>query len=404
VAGRSLQVSATVDRLRDLPGAPVLWLLRDVTERRRDERQILTLNAELERRLHEGTVELEAANRASTQLLRDEQRARERLAGLLGRLDQAVLTIQPDLTVEYANEAAERILGVELPHGGRMPDPWPEFSLPKLVRGLLATGEPATEHVRLRRGSAELSYVVRGLPADGATTAVVMLFDDSERERRERTQRDFVTNAAHELQTPLAAIVSATEVLQSGAKDIPEQRDRFLAHVEREAGRLVRLTRALLVLARVQAIGEQPPLAALELRPPLRAIAAMNRPRDGVELTVRCAPGLRAVTNGELLEQLLSELTANAVKQTTSGRITLVAKPAGRDVAIEVRDTGQGIDGDASRIFERFYRSGAGGGHGFGLGLAIVREIAGAIGAELDICSSSRGTTVRLTLPGADTS
>ena len=175
-----------------------------------------------------------------------------------------------------------------------------------------------------------------------------------------------------------------------------------------EAGRLVRLTRALLVLARVQAIGEQPPLAALELRPLLRALAATNRPRDGVELTVRCAPGLRAVTNGELLEQLLSELTANAVKQTTSGRITLVAKPAGGGVAVEVRDTGQGIDGDASRIFERFYRSGAGGGHGFGhgfgLGLAIVREIAGAIGAELDIRSSSRGTTVRLTLPGADAS
>ena len=122
---------------------------------------------------------------------------------------------------------------MELPRGARLPDPWPEFSLPELVRGLLSTGESATEHVRLQRGSAELSYVVRGLPADGAATAVVMLFDDSERERRERTQRDFVTNAAHELQTPLAAIVSATEVLQSGAKDIPEQRDRFLAHVER---------------------------------------------------------------------------------------------------------------------------------------------------------------------------
>jgi two-component system phosphate regulon sensor histidine kinase PhoR len=226
-----------------------------------------------------------------------------------------------------------------------------------------------------------------------------MLMDVSERERRERVQRDFVTNAAHELQTPLAAIVSATDVLQACAKEIPEHRDRFLAHVEREAGRLVRLTRALLVLARVQALRERPPRVTMEVRRQLLAVAAEAEPAAGVDITVECAANLRAVTNAELLEQLLSELTANAVKNTMSGRIVLSAERNDRGVAIAVRDTGRGIDGDAERIFERFYRSGDADRDGFGLGLAIVREIASAIDGELDIRSSAAGTTVRLTLP-----
>ena len=64
-------------------------------------------------------------------------------------------------------------------------------------------------------------------------------------------EREFITNAAHELQSPLAAILSAVEVLQAGAKDKPE-RDRFIEHIERETLRLDRITRALLTLARAQ--------------------------------------------------------------------------------------------------------------------------------------------------------
>ena len=75
--------------------------------------------------------------------------------------------------------------------------------------------------------------------------------------RQESPEEQFVTNAAHELQSPLTAIVSAVEVLQAGAKDTPE-RDVFLDHIEQAAARLVRLSRALLVLSRVQTGMEAP--------------------------------------------------------------------------------------------------------------------------------------------------
>ena len=87
---------------------------------------------------------------------------------------------------------------------------------------------------------------------------LIVLDDLTEQERRELAEREFVTNAAHELRTPLTTIIGAVEVLQAGAKDDPVERDRFLAHIEREAERLARLARALLTLARAHAGQERP--------------------------------------------------------------------------------------------------------------------------------------------------
>src|SRR4030095_5438948 len=68
--------------------------------------------------------------------------------------------------------------------------------------------------------------------------AAVSLFEDvTAREQRDQAERAFVMNAAHELQSPLAAITSAVEVLQAGVKDSAD-RDRFLGHIERESKRL----------------------------------------------------------------------------------------------------------------------------------------------------------------------
>ena len=110
---------------------------------------------------------------------------------------------------------------------------------------------------------------IRG--AQGEVVAAVALFQDvTLAEARRRASIEFVANAAHELRTPLAAIVSGVEVLEAGAKDIPVERDRFLEHIAREAQRLVRLTRALLLLARIQSGVEDARAEVLELAPDAR--------------------------------------------------------------------------------------------------------------------------------------
>jgi two-component system, OmpR family, sensor histidine kinase QseC len=224
---------------------------------------------------------------------------------------------------------------------------------------------------------------------------------DHDPSARERAQREFIANAAHELQSPLAGIISAVEVLQAGAKDT-EERDRFLGHIEREARRLERFTRALLVLARAQALLEPPRSEVLLLRPLLGDLVDDLRPSRGVEIELSCADDLAAVVNADLAEQALRGVIGNAVKYTRQGRIEIVAEAVSeRGLEVRVRDTGPGIEPEVQRrVFDRFVRAGGSDDPGFGLGLAIAKEAAEVLGGSLELLSESgAGTLVTLRLP-----
>jgi signal transduction histidine kinase len=220
------------------------------------------------------------------------------------------------------------------------------------------------------------------------------------RTREETAEREFVTNAAHELQSPLTAIVSAIEVLQSGAKDTPE-RDIFLDHIEQAAGRLARLVRALLVLARAQTGAEAPKTELVALEPLLSDVASRIRPAEGVTVGVLCPPEAAALTNRELVEQAVLNVAENAAKYTPSGGIELAAQVSNGQAEISVADTGRGIPSvEQSRVFERFFRGAESGESGSGLGLAIARAAAEVLGGEVGLESTpGEGTVVRIRLP-----
>jgi signal transduction histidine kinase len=219
---------------------------------------------------------------------------------------------------------------------------------------------------------------------------------------QERVKRDFVTNAAHELQSPLASIISAIEVLQAGAKDGPE-RDVFLEHIERASDRLARLVRSMLVLARAQSGMERPRDELIALGPVLEGIAADLNIAPGVEVRVSCPPGAAIVSNRELVEQALINLAENAAKHTVQGHIDLAARASDSATVLVVSDTGPGIPTlERPHVFERFYRGSEEVAGGFGLGLAIVNAAASSLGAEVELESTpGEGTTVRLRFPGA---
>ncbi|MHB8468349.1 MAG: sensor histidine kinase [Gaiellaceae bacterium] len=327
---------------------------------------------------------------------------RDRLRMLLERLHEGVVTVDDKLVVQFANAEARRLLGGRLAEGDPLPDPWEGFSLREFVQPLF-DGDATLAQAHVAPGD-ERALALVGIPSQPeGDTAMIVLDDLTEQQRRELSEREFVANAAHELRTPLTTIIGAIEVLQAGAKEDPAQRDRFLAHIERESERLARLARALLTLARAHALGERPRLELVALAPLLREVADGLRPREGVAVEVECAGDHAAHVNRDLLEQALRNLAENAVQHTSTGRIVLRANADGSSVAIEVEDTGDGMSADTQRhVFDRFYRGRDRDAEGFGLGLAIVLQAVRSLDGRIELDSApGKGTLVRIVLERA---
>jgi signal transduction histidine kinase len=243
---------------------------------------------------------------------------------------------------------------------------------------------------------------IQGLPPSTGETAILIVEDVTERERARQSEREFVENAAHELRTPLAAIVSVMDVLESGAKDIPEVRDRFLKHIRVHSERLSRLATSLLVLARLQTGVEEPRMTVVPVRPLLEEVAGRLDPAHGVEVAVRAAAELGTLADRDLLQQAIANVAENSAKHTRKGEIVFEAREKGTTTEIEIRDTGPGMtDEERARAFHRFYRA-SNGTDGFGLGLAIAEEATRAIGGTIELESElGAGTQVRVAVPSA---
>ena len=328
---------------------------------------------------------------------------RDRLRQLLEGLHEGVVAVDTDLRIAFANPAARRLLtGRALTVAAPLPDLWPDFPLRAFTAQLF---EPVERPVQARVVEDERTFALVGVPARSGGDAILVVTDISERERRERAEREFVANAAHELGTPLTAIATSLEVLRGGAKDDPAERDRFLELIERQTSRLSRLRRALLSLARAQTRQEALQLERVDAAALLEAVAEELRALDGgVDVTIDAAADVAVLGHPDLVEQIVLNLAENALRHGGAAHVELAAQRlGGRAAAIEVRDDGSGIPAAArDRLFDRFYR-GSQEGDGFGLGLAIVREAVRALGGTIEIDSPpDGGTVVRITLALAE--
>ncbi len=319
---------------------------------------------------------------------------RDKLSAIFAGLIDAVMVVGNDGEVRFHNPAAAPLLDS---------DGTPIDALVPWLRRAAERG--SAEHGSLRVGERVYALQARDIPAEHAVLMVVR--DRTEELRRQLAEREFISNAAHELRNPIAGISGAIEVLQSGAKDEPEARDHFLARLSADAERMSRLTQSLLTLARVEALEEgegeaevvDVAVAAGE------AAQAVDAP-VGIDLQLEIAPDLAATGDPVMLRQVLIGLLSNAYKNTPPpGTVTLRARHEGvHGVLIEVTDTGTGIPADeVDRVFERFYRASGSLEHtGFGLGLAIAKRMVNVMGGEIGARSArGRGSTFWVRLPEA---
>jgi signal transduction histidine kinase len=293
-----------------------------------------------------------------------------------------VIIVSRELEIVYVNTAARRLTHPSrLRRGRSLPEPWSGFSLHDYAERLFVPGVGTDEMVR---ADEEHTFVVSGVTNRGQETAAILIEDVSAKERRRRAEREFVANAAHELLTPLTGIVSAAHVLQAGAKEVPEDRDRFITHIARECDRMAQTARALLVLARAQS-GEQPPrLEVVRLRDLLDDIIATATAETTATANVSCNRELTVFVDSDLFVQALLNLVLNAAKHGP-GPLFVTANPTGvGKVAIDIVDSSaRSTVEELERFGMRFYSRDGRDSGGFGLGLSIARQSIEAIGGAL---------------------
>jgi two-component system, OmpR family, sensor histidine kinase TctE len=253
------------------------------------------------------------------------------------------------------------------------------------------------------RGQNNLSPVPQsGLPRE-ARVLVARINDLLERlSNAMRAQKRFVADAAHQLRTPLAAVLLHAERAER-APDTSSEREA-LGALHRSVERAARVSQQLLALART----DPEAVSALELKPvDLTALTrevgeewiprALERDVD-FGLSVPDHPVL--VTGDErLLSEVLSNLIDNALRYgNPGGHVTLIVE-GGPQPKLSVQDDGPGIaPEERPLIFERFYRVQHGNGDGCGLGLSIVDEIARLHRAKVEVTSGADGRGSRFTV------
>ena len=222
-------------------------------------------------------------------------------------------------------------------------------------------------------------------------------------------ERQFISDASHELKTPLTVINANAQMLQRWADRDPEIRADSLLAIGEESASLAAMVNGMLLLAKAES-GDDIPREPVALEGVLNDAVRTTRPRaeeKGLELELRLPPGddgPYVLGDSHLLRQLFTNLIDNAIKFTERGKIEVELRLEAGNAVTDVLDSGVGIDADAlERVFDRFYRADLSRNRaipGTGLGLAIVRSIARVHDGTVTAARRAGGGSVfRVTLP-----
>jgi signal transduction histidine kinase len=254
-----------------------------------------------------------------------------------------------------------------------------------------------------------LAREVTARKRDLETAAAALRVSRDVAERASRLKSDFLGMVSHEFRTPVTALQLQLERLTRDLAASASERQRDIARRMTSATRrLADMIELLLQHARLESGRLAVRTEAIDVRELARATVEGLRPQaeqKGLALEVAPAPDLPPLrSDPQLVGLILGNLVANAVKFTEAGGVKVSLGVRDGAHVLEVRDTGPGISvEDQARIFEPFEQLGdVRRKHlpGIGLGLALVRQLTGALGGEVELTSSpGAGSTFRVVLP-----
>ncbi len=346
---------------------------------------------------------------------------RQKLADIVGRTSDGILTISPAGTIKTWNLALKRITG----HGADEMIGSRLFGtlVPRDTDGVAVWLErwadddgalPSDIEITTKAGESRwlsCSYTRVSDPDGRGSMLIVVARDATEARELERLKDDFVATVSHELRTPLTPIKGwAVTLLRLGDHLSPEQREEGVQAILRHSERLERLITNILEVSKVErGLSDRRDAIVDVLAVAKKTVADFQTENELREVVFR-VDGVHHSTRGDevWVEQILSNLLSNAMKYSPTDLPIEVAVTRSRDaIEVSVTDRGPGIpEHEMERIFERFKRLGD---HmtrsqgGTGLGLYIARQLARAIGGELSVRSTAgKGATFTLRLVAQD--
>ena len=368
------------------------------------------------------------------QAQRDLRREQDLTEAIIDTSIAAVVTVDTDGTITFANDRASEILGapVDEMKGRHHLEAGPIYTLDGTeieppdwpFRRILAAKETVTNRRFVIRGSEGQNRVitVNGAPLldeDGDIRQVVFsivdVTDQVERqreleeakekaERASRLKSSFLANLSHDVRTPLSSIMSLTELL---ARQVPEDcRDRVHL-IERSSQRLLDMLDSVLDLSKIESGSVDIAARPVDVAKKMRKSAELFHPQaeeSDIDLQAEIPETeISAELDPALLNRIVDNLVSNALKFTDpGGTVTLrMREDDGRDrpICIEVEDTGVGIEKDfLPDLFEAFARGpDRETDSGTGLGLAITKRLTDVMNGTIDV-ESERGVGTRFTL------
>lgn len=227
--------------------------------------------------------------------------------------------------------------------------------------------------------------------------------------RANKVKTEFLASMSHELRTPLSAILGFADLLLTSPKEQLSPRAReSLDRVKRNGEHLLSLINDVLDLAKAEAGRIEVRLAAINVAQLARAcVAEVESLRVGKPMRLACdvaEPVGETMTDAQRVRQILLNLLSNAIKFTDEGEVVLSVRATATELRLAVRDTGIGIPPQAMKeLFQDFHQLERGDGRhydGTGVGLALSRRIARALGGEIEARSApGEGSTFTLLLP-----
>ena len=300
----------------------------------------------------------------------------------------------------YVGPASSRELAGDMLHRARLSPPFGDVELTFFV-----------DRLPRAPGATLLAWVAITLAAVLCGGFYLMYRFAAGQMRLARQQQDFVSAVSHELKTPLTSIRMYGEMLKAGWAD-EAKRQTYYDYIHSESERLSRLIENVLQLARLTRNTQRIELrsaSVAELVDIVRSKVATQVERAGFTLEVRdeTPAGTAVVVDVDCATQIFINLVDNALKFSAAAAVKKVdiAARRGSDggVLFTVRDYGPGVPkAQMKKIFELFYRVEnelTRETVGTGIGLALVRQLAAAMGARIDVRNCEPGAEFRLQLP-----